>query len=69
MMDKDFLQHIAGGYNKRKYDLDKQKTEQFLDSFFRFIFFLEFTRCSSKNKTNTRLLGFKKQLEKIISVV
>lgn len=68
-MDKNFLEHIANGYCNRKYDLDKQKIEYFIDSFFRFIFFLEFTRCHCKDKANTRFLEFEKDLEEIIKIV
>ena len=41
-----FALRLHQGYNNRKYDIDKKKIEDFIDRFFRFIFFLEYQRCS-----------------------
>ena len=58
-MKKEFLIHLNEGYRKRKYDLDKIKIEKFIDSFFRFLFFLEYQRCISQYEINNRLETFK----------
>ena len=59
IMKKEFLIHLNEGYRKRKYDLDKIKIEKFIDSFFRFLFFLEYQRCISQYEINNRLETFK----------
>lgn len=68
-MNKEFLAHIANGYCNRKYDLDKQKIEDFIDSFFRFIFFLEYQRCDCKDRIDKRLNNFKNDLQDILFAV
>ena len=68
-MEKTFLQHLSSGYSNRKYDLDKRKIEKFIDSFFRFIFFLEYQRCSSEAEIQLRLESFRIEFQQIINSV
>lgn len=62
-----FASHLTEGYKNRKSDIDKRKTEDFIDRFFRFIFFLEFQRCSELHEIETRLQQFKAQFADILS--
>ena len=68
-MKKEFLIHLNEGYRKRKYDLDKIKIEKFIDSFFRFLFFLEYQRCISQYEINNRLETFKIEFKSILKIV
>lgn len=68
-MKEPFLETLHKGYCDRKYDLDKRKIEDFIDSFFRFIFFLELQRCRSKDEITGRLNGFKVEFRQILSSV
>ena len=68
-MTKEFLRHLNEGYRKRKYDLDKIKIEKFIDSFFRFLFFLEYQRCISQYEINNRLETFKIEFKSILKTV
>lgn len=65
-MNEDFLNQISQGYKERKYDLDKRKIEKFIDSFFRFLFFLEYKKCSCKNEMKLRFEIFKIDLQQVI---
>lgn len=62
----DFLKHLQNGYAHRKYDLDKKKIENFIDEFFRFVFFLELQRCASETEMEKRILQFKKEFTRIL---
>lgn len=64
-----FAQHLTEGYKNRKFDIDKRKTEDFIDKFFRFVFFLELQRCSEMSEINERLLEFKNDFQIILSSV
>ncbi|MGZ5210842.1 MAG: serine acetyltransferase, partial [Kaistella sp.] len=64
-----FTEHLHEGYRNRKFDIDKRKTEDFIDRFFRFIFFLEYQRCSETNLIEERLNGFKTEFTEILSCV
>ena len=68
-MKKEFLIHLNEDYRKRKYDLDKIKIEKFIDSFFRFLFFLEYQRCISQYEINNRLETFKIEFKSILKTV
>jgi len=68
-MQKEFLNHLSHGYKNRKYDLDKRKIEKFIDSFFRFVFFLEYQRCNSEAEIHLRLESFKLEFQQIINSV
>ncbi|MBF1097900.1 MAG: serine acetyltransferase, partial [Riemerella sp.] len=68
-MQKEFLNHLSSGYKNRKYDLDKRKIEKFIDSFFRFVFFLEYQRCNSEAEIHLRLESFKLEFQQIINSV
>ncbi|CEN43793.1 Serine O-acetyltransferase [Capnocytophaga canis] len=68
-MKNNFLEYLKTGYCDRKYDLNKQKIEQFIDSFFRFIFFLEPQRCDSQTEIESRFVSFKNQFKEIINDV
>ena len=56
-----FAKRIHEGYSSRKYDIDKKKIEEFIDRFFRFIFFLEYQRCSELSNIELRLNSFKEE--------
>ena len=64
-----FTEHLHEGYRNRKFDIDKRKTEDFIDRFFRFIFFLEYQRCSEIPQIEERLEGFKTEFKEILSCV
>lgn len=64
-----FTEHLHQGYRNRKFDIDKRKTEDFIDRFFRFIFFLEYHRCSEIPQIEERLEGFKTEFKEILSSV
>lgn len=68
-MEKAFISHLSKGYCHRNYDLDKKKIEHFIDSFFRFIFFLEYQRCNSEQEIQNRLNGFKADFQEVIKTV
>ena len=68
-MRETFLNHLYQGYNNRKYDLDKRKIENFIDSLFHFIFFLEYQRCHSKEEISKRLDFFKNEFNEILNCV
>lgn len=65
----NFLKHLQEGYSNRKYDLDKKKIENFIDDFFRFVFFLEPQRCASENEIEARLNTFKTEFIEILHFV
>lgn len=66
---ENFLEHLQDGYANRRYDLDKKKIENFIDEFFRFVFFLELQRCASENEIETRLNEFKQTFTEILCEV
>lgn len=66
---ENFLKHLQIGYSKRKYDLDKKKIENFIDEFFRFVFFLELQRCASEKEIEERLNEFKNTFVEILCEV
>lgn len=66
---ENFLEHLQDGYANRKYDLDKKKIENFIDEFFRFVFFLELQRCASEKEIELRLIEFKKKFIEILCEV
>lgn len=67
--EMSFTEHLYQGYQNRKFDIDKRKTEDFIDRFFRFIFFLEYQRCSETELIEVRLNGFKTEFREILSSV
>lgn len=62
-----FAQHLTEGYRNRKSDIDKRTTEDFIDRFFRFIFFLEPQRCSENTEIESRLMSFKMEFTEILN--
>ena len=66
---ENFLEHLQDGYANRKYDLDKKKIENFIDDFFRFVFFLELQRCASELEMEKRLHQFKNEFTEILHSV
>lgn len=64
-----FARVLHEGYSNRKYDIDKKKIEDFIDRFFRFIFFLEFQRCSELENIELRLNSFKDEFNEILRSV
>lgn len=68
-MKNDFVQYLKTGYCDRKYDLNKQKIEHFIDAFFRFVFFLEPQRCDSQSEIENRFAQFKTDLKNILQMV
>lgn len=64
-----FARILHEGYSNRKYDIDKKKIEDFIDRFFRFIFFLEFQRCSELENIELRLNSFKNEFNEILRSV
>lgn len=64
-----FANSLHQGYSNRKYDIDKKKIEDFIDGFFRFIFFLEYRRCSALSDIEKRLTGFKVEFKEILASV
>lgn len=65
-MKQEFIRHLQEGYGNRKYDLDKKKIENFIDEFFRFIFFLEVQRCVSEEEMSKRIDFFKNIFTEIL---
>ena len=61
-----FSKRLHEGYSNRKYDIDKKKIEDFIDRFFRFIFFLEYQRCSEVTDIEVRLNNFKSEFKEIL---
>ncbi len=61
-----FAERLHEGYTTRKYDIDKKKIEDFIDRFFRFIFFLEYQRCSKPGDIQLRLNAFKDEFNEIL---
>ena len=61
-----FAAKLHEGYSTRKYDIDKKKIEDFIDHFFRFIFFLEYQRCSELKNIELRLNSFKSEFNEIL---
>ena len=61
-----FAKILHEGYSTRKYDIDKKKIEDFIDRFFRFIFFLEYQRCSELSNIEIRLNEFKMEFNEIL---
>jgi len=64
-----FAQHLTHGYTHRSIDIDKKKTEDFIDRFFRFVFFLEVQRCTKLPDIETRLQQFKDEFTEILNSV
>lgn len=64
-----FSERLHQGYADRKYDIDKKKIEGFIDRFFRFIFFLEYQRCSEIPDIEIRLDRFKTEFKEILDSV
>ena len=64
-----FSTRLHNGYANRKYDIDKKKIEDFIDRFFRFIFFLEYQRCSEVKDIEVRLDTFKTEFKEILCSV
>jgi len=63
----NFSEHLHRGYLNRKSDIDKRKTEDFIDRFFRFIFFLELQRCAELSLIEERLNSFRTEFDEILS--
>lgn len=61
-----FATRLHEGYSNRKYDIDKKKIEDFIDRFFRFIFFLEYQRCTALPDIEMRLNDFKSEFDEIL---
>ncbi|SFI53172.1 serine O-acetyltransferase EpsC [Halpernia frigidisoli] len=61
-----FAKHLHEGYSNRKFDIDKKKIEDFIDRFFRFIFFLEYQRCAELSNIESRLNDFKNEFNDIL---
>ena len=61
-----FSKRLHEGYANRKYDIDKKKIENFIDRLFRFIFFLEYQRCSEISNIQARLDTFKMEFKEIL---
>ena len=64
-----FTEHLHLGYHNRKFDIDKRKTEDFIDRLFRFIFLLEYQRCSEIELIEQRLSSFKAEFTEILATV
>ena len=64
-----FAKKLHEGYSNRKYDIDKKKIEDFIDRFFRFIFFLEYQRCAELSNIESRLTDFKNEFKEILCSV
>ena len=64
-----FAKILHEGYSTRKYDIDKKKIEDFIDRFFRFIFFLEYQRCTELSNIEIRLNEFKMEFNEILCSV
>lgn len=64
-----FSERLHQGYYNRKYDIDKKKIEDFIDRFFRFIFFLEYQRCADINNIEQRLNDFKTEFKQLLCSV
>lgn len=61
-----FARQLTEGYRNRKFDIDKRKTEDFIERFFRFIFFLELQRCSEIREIEARLQQFRAEFEDLL---
>lgn len=61
-----FAKQLHTGYTARKFNIDKKKTEEFIDSLFRFIFYLEKNSCAQLSEIERRLENFKIQFEEIL---
>lgn len=61
-----FAKQLHTGYTARKFNIDKKKTEEFIDSLFRFIFYLEQNSCAQPSEIERRLENFKIQFEEIL---
>ncbi|MBP0611825.1 serine acetyltransferase [Chryseobacterium sp. cx-311] len=61
-----FAKQLHAGYSRRIFNIDKKKTEDFIDSLFRFIFFLEYNGCADFSQIESRLDSFKVQFEEIL---
>lgn len=68
-MNKNFITHLCKGYCRRKYDLDKQRAENFMNSFFQFLFLLDYQRCSCEDKITGRISDFQIEFREIITTV
>lgn len=64
-----FAERLHKGYKDRKYDIDKQKIEDFIDRFFRFVFILEYQRCANFTTIETRLKEFKVDFTQLLKSV
>lgn len=69
LMDMDFSEYLHQGYHRRKFDIQKKKIENFIDSLFHFVFFLDYHRCTGKDEIGQRLEGFKKEFTEILASV
>lgn len=65
----NLVTHIFEGYSNRRYDLEKKRIEDFIDQFFRFIFFLDYHRCSSELEIKDRIESFKTEFEFLLTSV
>ncbi len=65
----DFKDYLHEGYHARKFDIEKKKIEDFVDEFFRFIFFLDYHRCSTQDEIEIRLTNFKNNFKGILKSV
>ncbi len=61
-----FAKQLHTGYNQRIFNIDKKKTEDFIDSLFRFIFYLEYNGCAELSEIEMRLFRFKSLFEEIL---
>ncbi|WP_304343398.1 serine O-acetyltransferase EpsC [Chryseobacterium koreense] len=64
-----FTEHLYRGYSNRKFDIDKRRTEDFIDRFFRFAFFLEYHRSYDLPQIEEKLNGFRREFVEILSSV
>lgn len=69
MMEIDFSKYLHEGYHRRTFDIQKKKIENFIDSLFHFVFFLDYHRCSDRDEIVQRLESFKKEFTDILSSV
>lgn len=64
-----FAQHLTHGYTNRSTDIDRKKAEDFIDSFFRFVFFLEVQRCTEQKDIELRLEQYRREFTEILNSV
>lgn len=64
-----FAERLHEGYSTRKFDIDKKKIEDFIDRFFRFIFFLKYQRCADLTTIELRLNDFKAEFNDLLCSV